>query len=261
MDPAQHRLEVAIDAVETGGRAAMRWFRGRFDLEFKADGSPVTNADREAETVMVDLLAAAFPDDGILGEEGAERFSRSRWTWTIDPIDGTDSFVRGVPLFGTMAGLTDSDGEPVLGAVYLPALGELVYARAGHGCMWNGQMARVSPVRRLTESCLSTTGDAGFRRTRTEEHWRILADQAGMVRGWGDCYGHLLVATGRIEIMVDPVLEAWDRIPLVPIVTEAGGEILDWPGRPPGSSLVSTTPEVAAEIRTLRVAARSTPAG
>jgi histidinol phosphatase-like enzyme (inositol monophosphatase family) len=188
-------------------------------------------------------LAAAFPDDGLFGEEFPEKAGSSGRRWILDPIDGTASFIRGVPLYGVLAGLEDR-GRCVVGALALPALGETLWAARGHGAFCNGKRARVSQVATLTDATV-LVGDAkpeiwgerfaGFCR---------LMNRAARQRGWGDCYGYALVATGRAEVMVDPWLNPWDGAAIVPILEEAGGVFSDWAGSPTiyGGSGVGTTP-------------------
>ena len=165
----------------------------------------------------------------------------SRRRWIIDPLDGTYSFVRGVAIYGVLIGL-EIDGEPCLGAVNLPALDELVYAARGLGCFWNAERAQVSVTPSLGEALLVAT-DFGT----CEEHGfgraaEALQRQVNARRTWGDCYGHILVATGRADIMLDPVMNVWDCAALLPIVEEAGGTLTDWQGRRTiyGGNAVST---------------------
>jgi histidinol phosphatase-like enzyme (inositol monophosphatase family) len=253
MEDLAHRLDVAADAAWRAGRLTLRWFRTPVRYERKEDGSPVTQADREVEAMLAETLIGAFPEDGFLGEESGERPGRSGWRWIADPIDGTVSFAQGVPLYGTMVGLTDPDGEAVLGVVCLPALDEIVTAARGLGCRSNGRRVRVSDVADLADACATWTEEGEFHRGGVPDAAARIRGRVRAVRGWGDCYGHVLVATGRCEIMVDPVLHLWDAAPLLPIVEEAGGVMTDWAGeRAIGSgSAISTNAALAAPFRAL----------
>ena len=220
-------LDFAVDAAWQAGRITLRHFQAGVAVEEKADESPVTVADRGAEEKLRELIKARFPDDAILGEEHGEEDGTSGRRWIVDPIDGTKSFVHGVPLYGVMVGL-EIDDSPSVGVVNFPALGEMVCAAKGLGCTWNGRTAKVSDVSDLSEATVLCTDpekwygkEAGSKRLR---------EQAKLVRGWGDCYGHVLVATGRAEVMMDPIMNVWDSAALAPILEEAGGTFTDWKG-------------------------------
>jgi histidinol-phosphatase len=223
-------LDFAIEAAWQAGQLTLAHFQTGVAVEQKADESPVTVADRGAEELLRRLIEGRFPDHAIVGEEFGETDRDSTYRWIIDPIDGTRSFIRGVPLYGVLIGL-EIGGENVVGAVYLPGLGELVAAAKGHGCRWNGRPAHVSDVSRLDQALLVYTDTAGFADYGRAEAWARLEAATHTQRGWGDCYGHCLVATGRAEVMLDPILNAWDCAALVPILQEAGGTFTDWNGK------------------------------
>ncbi|MGQ9625278.1 MAG: histidinol-phosphatase [Anaerolineae bacterium] len=224
-------LEFAVEAAWEAGRITLAYFQTGLAIETKPDGSPVTVADRLAEEKLRSLIRARFPEHGILGEEMGRQEADSEYLWIIDPIDGTRSFARGVPLYGTLVGL-EIGGEPALGVAYFPALGEMVYAARGEGCYWNGRRARVSEVRALEEALLLVTDMADIARYGRSAAYAKLQKATAYQRGWGDCYGHILVATGRAEIMLDPVVSVWDCAALLPILQEAGGTFTDWEGSP-----------------------------
>lgn len=224
-------LRFAVDIAQAAGRATLARFGQPLAVEKKADGSPVSEADREAESLLRARIEERFPHDGLLGEEQGLTRGEARRRWILDPIDGTKSFVRGVPLYAVLVGLVE-DGEPVLGVAHFPALGETIAARAGGPALWNGQVARVSPVARWSEATLLVTDFGAVERALGTERWARLSEGAGLVRSWGDAYGHLLVATGRAEVMLDVRLKPWDALPLLPIVRAAGGAVHDWSGRP-----------------------------
>jgi len=225
-------LDFAHTIAWQAGKITLRHFQSGVAVSYKADESPVTVADRESEAYLRAAITARYPGHAILGEEeGLSGGADAEYRWVLDPIDGTKSFVRGVPLYGVMVALLRG-GEPLVGAVNMPALGEIVYAGQGLGCWWNGRQCRVSRVGALRDSLAVATVAAGY-----EQHGkggafaRILA-ASGMFRTWADCYGYLLVATGRAELALDPVMNIWDAAAIVPILQEAGGTYTDWQGTP-----------------------------
>jgi histidinol-phosphatase len=243
----QELMEAATEAARRAGEAALAYFGRGIPVDLKSDGTPVTQADRSAEQAARDWIAARFPADGILGEEhGALRDDVPR-RWIIDPIDGTRSFVRGVPLWGSLVAVAEGD-RVLAGAVCFPALGERLAAAPGLGCWWNGARCRVSDVADLGRATALVSDAAGVPHP---EGRRRLAALAAVTRSWGDCYGYLLVATGRAEVMVDPVVSVWDVAPMVPIIEEAGGVFTDWDGEPgfSGGSAIATNAALAEAAR------------
>lgn len=221
-------LDVATEAAHLGGRRTLAYFNANVAVETKADDTPVTLADREAEQVIRAHIARSFPTHSILGEESGSTDGDGEFRWIIDPIDGTKSFIHGVPLYGTLVGV-EVRGTPRVGVIYLPALDELVCAADGLGCRWNGRPARVSTTSRLEDACISTTSPETAR-ARSDAYQR-LAERAKLKRAWGDAYGYVLVATGRCDVMLDPRLNPWDCAPMIPILREAGGRFSDWRGQ------------------------------
>jgi len=221
-------LDVATEAARAGGKRTLPYFNAGTAVEWKDDGSPLTQADRDSERAIRDIIGRAFPDHGILGEEEGETAGSAPYRWIVDPLDGTRTFVRGVPLYGTLVGV-EVRGEPVVGAVYLPALDELVAAAHGLGCTWNGRSCRVSGTDRLDQALVTVTDERNARQ-RSDAYLR-LAGATALQRTWADCYGYVLVATGRAEVALDPVMNVWDCAALLPIVEEAGGRFTDWRGR------------------------------
>ena len=222
-------LEFAVELAREAGEITLKYFRGAHGAELKADGSFVTAADREAEAHVRARLAQNFPDDGVVGEEAGAAAGRSGRQWIVDPIDGTYSFVHGVPLYGVLLGL-EIENEVALGVVNLPAMGELVSAARGLGCRWNDQPARVSETASLDGALVLSTDFGLCERYGKGAATEKLQRMAGARRTWGDCYGHVLVATGRADVMLDPVMNVWDCAALLPIVEEAGGRFTDWRG-------------------------------
>lgn len=249
-------LEAAREVARVAGAAALRHARAVLEVETKADGSPVTRADREAEQAAREWLAERFPADGVVGEEFGETRPGAARRWFLDPVDGTKSFVRGVPLWGSMVGVIE-DGVVVAGAIAYPALGEEIAAARGAGCWWNGSRCRVSAVADLARATVLATEERFACDPRKKAAWDALANRAGLSRTWGDCYGYLLVATGRAELMTDGVLHAWDAVPLVPIVEEAGGVLTDWTGGPAGfgEGAIATNAALADAARAVLFAA------
>lgn len=243
-------LEAVADVARAAGDVALSHFRRGVAVEWKGDGSPVTVADREAERVAREWIGHRFPDDGILGEEDGETRPGAARRWIVDPIDGTKSFVRGVPLWGTLVGIAQGSSI-VAGAAYFPAVGEILAAAPGHGCWWNGAQCRVSAVASLRNATVLTTDDRFPADEQRREGWRSLASQAAVSRTWGDCFGYLLVATGRAEVMVDNRMNAWDAAALVPIISEAGGVFTDWSGARTafGGSAIATNAALARDVR------------
>jgi histidinol-phosphatase len=223
-------LDFAVGLARGAGDITNRYFKGSFAAERKADNSLVTAADRDAEKYLRATIEEAFPDDAILGEEEGEKPGRLNRRWILDPIDGTYSFVRGVPLYGVLIGL-EIDGEAVLGVVNLPALDELIYAARGLGCFWNDAPARVSSTESLGDALLLATDFGTCERYGFGSAAESLQRQVSERRTWGDAYGHVLVATGRADIMLDPIMNVWDCAALLPIVEEAGGMFTDWQGK------------------------------
>ncbi|HSW45453.1 MAG TPA: histidinol-phosphatase [Phycisphaerae bacterium] len=231
------RLELALDAARRAGRLTLKHFnRPGLDIEQKRDGTPVTVADRQAEEFLRKMIVEAFPDDAILGEEMPDRPGSSGFRWIIDPIDGTKSFIHGVPLFGTLVGV-EFDKQSVIGVIVLPALDEYVYAAVGQGAWhqrgWSEpRRAKVSEVDRLKDATFCTTSVSEFVIRGRDTVYDELRERCRLARGWGDCYGYVLVATGRAEIMIEPQLSLWDMAALPPILAEAGGYFGDWKGTP-----------------------------
>jgi histidinol phosphatase-like enzyme (inositol monophosphatase family) len=221
------RLAFALNAAHEAGRWTLAQFQTGTGVEIKADGSPVTEADRGAERIIRQFIQEEFPGEAILGEEeGGERGDSG---WVVDPIDGTKSFVCGVPLFATLISYEDH-GEPIVGVCAFPALGEVVYAERGGGACWNGRPCRVSSRANLRESYVSSGSQFSMAKAGRAEGFQKLVDSARATRTWSDAYGHALVATGRIEAMIDPIVAPWDISAMRVIVREAGGRFTDFSG-------------------------------
>lgn len=248
MDPDSLREFVAELAHVSGEAIAGMFQRDDLQVDIKDDASPVTAADRYAETLLRDRIRARFPEHGILGEELGSENEDAEYVWVLDPIDGTISFVAGVALFGTLIALL-KDGEPILGVIHQPITKELVIGTAS-GTTFNGRPVRVREGRGLDQATLLSTDPVDIERRKDGVRFRSLRDRVGLYRGWGDCYGYLLLATGRADIMCDPLMNAWDVLPLVPVVRGAGGVITTWEGGDPvrGDSALAAAPGLHAEV-------------
>jgi myo-inositol-1(or 4)-monophosphatase len=249
------RLAFALELVRETS-VLIRGYYQTADLavERKRDLSPVTEADKNTELLIRERLATAFPYDAILGEEFPDKEGPSGFRWILDPIDGTKSFVHGVPLFGTLIGV-EYGSQCVVGVVQFPALNEVVYAARGSGAWWQigdnePRPARVSSVMNLAEATFCTTNPSRWFKSGHREALETLLSSVQLARGWGDCFGHMLVATGRADVMIDPAMNAWDAAALQPIIEEAGGHFIDWSGEPTiyGGSGISVVPGLKAAV-------------
>ncbi len=246
--------DAAREFARAGGLATRRWFGDRdLTVERKADASPVTVADRHAETVMREAIAARFPDHRVVGEEHGGEIEGRGCEWVLDPIDGTRSFVRGVPLYTTLVALL-VDGVPLVGVIFAPATGELASAASGCGARDQaGRPIRVATTTALARAWALTTDPVDLHRRRPALMAGLLDGCAGL-RTWADGYGYLLVARGDADVMVDPRMSPWDIAPLGVVVREAGGVLTDLAGRPDGlgaSCLAAATPALHAAVLAL----------
>ncbi len=231
------RLELARQIAQEAGALTLRYFQqSDLQIDLKRDATPVTVADREAEQLLRKRIGVQFPEDGILGEELGEQEGSSGFRWIVDPIDGTKSFIHGVPLYAVLVGV-EFHNEGRAGVIHFPALGETAFAAIGHGA-WHHHgdsepsRARVSKVNSLSEGLFCTSSISGFRKRDAWPFLERLANAARLTRTWGDAYGYFLIATGRAEVMVDPALNVWDAAAVLPVIIEAGGQFTDWHGRP-----------------------------
>lgn len=254
----QGLLDFAIEIADEAGEITLKYFRRSFAVETKRDGSFVTQADREAEARLRQRIIERFPEDGILGEEENDRVGISNRRWIIDPIDGTFSFVHGVPLYGVLVGL-EIDDEAAVGVVNLPATRELISAARGLGCYWNDQRAQVSQTQTLDAALVLSTHFEMCERYGFGGAAAEMQSRAKATRTWGDCYGHVLVATGRADVMLDPVMNVWDCAPLLPIMQEAGGTFTSWTGESTiyGGNAISTNGNLFNEV--MEIIARNSP--
>lgn len=232
----QQRLEYARNIAYQAGELTLRYFNRseKLAVEKKTDESPVTIADRETEQLLRQKIIERFPDDSIFGEEFPSTEGKSGFRWLLDPIDGTKSFIHGVPLYSTLIGL-EYNGQSVGGVIALPALHELVWAGKGLGAWHEVQQqatrrCQVSPCSDLSEATFLTSEVITFDKTNRRDVYNRLEKSVLLTRTWGDAYGYALIASGRADIMVDPLMSDWDAAPLLVILEEAGGRFTDWQG-------------------------------
>lgn len=247
--------EFIVETAYLAGKLTLGYFQTGLQADMKADETPVTVADRLTEQFIRRRIEEHYPDHAIVGEEfGVTQNAGNSHRWIIDPIDGTKSFIHGVPLYAVLIGL-EIEGQVCAGAAYFPALDEMLSAATGFGCWWNGKRARVSPVSRLAEAVVTFTDVAGFDRYGKGEAWRRIQNACYYRAGWSDAYGYMLVATGRAELTLDPAMSIWDCGPWPPILSESGGFFGDWRGNETiyaGEAIATSKrllPEVLAMIR------------
>jgi histidinol-phosphatase len=250
---SEREVRTLFEAADEWGREAgeftLRYYGHRVQFEKKLDGTPVTAADRGAEQLLRERITARFPDHAVLGEEYGESNPGARVRWVLDPVDATRAFARGVPIFGVLIGI-EVAGEPVVGLANFPALREICIAGRGLGCFWNGERAQVSGIERVEDSLVLTTDVEHALASPQGPGYRKLQQRAQFARTWGDCFGHCLVATGRAEVMFDPIMAPWDAGPFPTILTEAGGRFTSVAGEATihGKSGVSTNGRLHATV-------------
>jgi myo-inositol-1(or 4)-monophosphatase len=249
-EPLRPYLDFAVETAYLAGRLTLGYYQTGLQPDMKPDDSPVTIADKKAEELIRSRIEKAYPGHAILGEEhGAKQVKGATHLWIIDPIDGTKAFTRGVPLYGVLIGL-EIEGTARVGAAYFPALDEMVSAATGEGCWWNGRRAHVSTVTDLKRAYLTLTDVNSFDRYNKAEAFQRLVKATYHRAGWSDAYGYALVATGRAEIMLDPIMHVWDCGPFLPILKEAGGYFGDWQGNETiyGGEALATTQSLLPEV-------------
>jgi len=222
-------LEHAIDIARVGGKQTLQYFNKSIAIDRKKDQSPVTIADKEAEKAMRKRLNELHPDHGVIGEEFGRSNPGSPVQWIFDPIDGTRSFIHGVPLYTTLVGVV-VDGVPIAGVIYAPVVDELCEGGKGLGARLNGSTISVRNCESLDNATFLSTDVTHAREVGLQDAQEELINKTRLHRTWGDAYGHMLVATGRADIMFDAVLNIWDAAALLPIMQEADGIFSDTNG-------------------------------
>ncbi|RKY91596.1 MAG: histidinol-phosphatase [Ignavibacteriae bacterium] len=230
------------------GKIIRNYFRADINIDSKADNSPVTIADRKAEEVMREEIMRNFPEHGIIGEEFGNYNDSAEFIWTLDPIDGTKSFICGALSFGTLIALL-KNGKPVLGAINQPVLNELLIGD-NNTAEINGIKTKLRECNNLSKSVLLTTDHLNIGNYQNLNKFEELIKKVKLYRNWGDCYGYYLVATGFADIMIDPIMSVWDSFPLIPIIKGAGGIITDYQGDDPvgGSSIIAASAGIHNEV-------------
>ncbi|MFZ0959441.1 MAG: inositol monophosphatase family protein [Terriglobia bacterium] len=243
-------MEAARRIAEQAGQLALENHARGFETETKPDHSPVTSADRANERLITELLVEAFPDDGLLGEEGAARETRSGRRWIIDPIDGTRSFMRGIPTWGVLLAL-ETEGNVVAGACNLAALGKLYSAAAGGGAFCNGRRIHCSPEKTLDQAMLCLTGIDHVAKHRWGPRLLSWTTQFWSMRSMGGCMDAMCVASGRAEVWISLQAKAWDLAALKIIGEEAGARFFNLDGKSSiyGGNCIITIPSLENEIR------------
>ncbi len=246
----QAELEYALGLVRRAGETALGYWRTGLEAEDKADDSPVTLADRAVERLLAAALEEAFPEDGLLGEEGGDRQAASGRRWIIDPIDGTRDFVRGSRTWAVMLALED-EGDVVLGVCHLPALGETYWAVRGGGAFENGERIRVSSISEVSRAVLCFNDFANLTRCPFAARLDGWMARFWAVRNPGGSPGALLVASGRADAWIEPSCQPWDLAPLKIIAEEAGGVFSNFGGSSSiwGGDCFICTPALEAELR------------
>ncbi len=221
--------DAALSFMKPAKAEVLKWYRGQFSVDLKEDQSPVTIADRNAEEILRKKISKYFPDHGIIGEEFGSVKPDAEWVWTIDPVDGTRSFVQGLPLFASLISLLHK-GEPVIGIIELPALGETAWAVKGKGAFSNGSPLKVSPKSRMKGAFVAVADHYCFRSEKCTSLYNSLNKEAAIVRTYPDAFGHLMAIRGVVDVMVDPLAKIWDYAPCKILVQEAGGRFANFSG-------------------------------
>lgn len=242
-------LTQAIDIAERASRIAYSFFRQALLIEMKENNTPVTVADKKTEEFIRKELEKKFSEHAILGEEFGETKKNSAFKWTIDPIDGTRSFIRGIPLFGTLLGLLENNA-PVIGVMVLPALNETYAAALNQNTTCNGNAIRVSNAKSVKSAVMGCGDISYFEMAGKRKYFDAILDKAELVRGYTDCFGHSLVMRGALDAMIDPYVSLWDVVPLACLVENAGGTYFTFEGEKThtGTSFITSTPFLKEEL-------------
>ncbi len=247
-------VDFSQELARASGDIIMRYFRSGVAVETKADESPVTIADREAEEVMREMIMKAYPDHGIIGEEFGNHNEDAEYQWVLDPIDGTKSFISGTFLFGTLIGLM-KDGQPIVGTINHPVTSHMLIGD-GTETRLNDEPVQVSPTRSLRDSVLLYTDFIDVGKYQNGIAFQQLMGMTRFNRTWGDCHGYFLVATGYADVMLDPVMHLWDIVALIPVIEGAGGKITSWNGGPPlsGNGIIASNGPLHSQVLRVLIA-------
>ncbi len=234
--------------ADESGEIIKSYFRTDINIESKPDLSPVTIADKKSEETMREIIMKEFPSHGIIGEEFGEYNKDAEYKWILDPIDGTKSFICGAVAFGTLIALTKND-EPVVGVINQPILDEFLFGD-NNTTELNGQAVKMRACNKIEDSVLVTTDLLHIEKYQNIKKFLDFIKKVKLYRGWGDCYGYYLQATGYIDIMVDPIMNIWDMMALVPVIRGAGGIITDYQGKDvlKGNSVIAASQAIHSEV-------------
>ena len=234
--------------VKTSSKIIHQYYQKKIAIELKADNSSVTLADKQAEEDMRLLIMKNFPEHGIIGEEFGTHQPQADYQWVLDPIDGTKSFIHGVPTFGTLVALLHQ-GQPILGAIHLPVQDELLLGDNENTTL-NGQPVRMRECAEISRATLLTTDHLSICRYQNGDKFNQLIQKVHLYRTWGDCYGYYLLASGRADIMIDPIMNIWDVMALIPVIRGAGGKISDYQGKDPvqAQSIIAASAKLHADV-------------
>ncbi len=228
---AERCIALVHELTDVSGRIALSHFRKSIAVDDKSDASPVTIADRDAEAAMREQIRKAFPDHGIIGEEHGREAADAEWVWTLDPIDGTVSFINGVPLFGTLIALLHH-GKPWLGCINHPALRECWIGGGGQPTRLNGDLVRTRPCAGLKDATLYSTGPEYFLPQDLQAFDTLASNVKRRRYGGTDCYAYAMLAAGWIDMVCESGLQLHDFAALAPVIAGAGGLITNWAGNP-----------------------------
>ena len=250
----QEFVDFSKELAQASGDIIKRYFRSGVAVETKADESPVTIADRQAEEVMREMIMKAYPDHGIIGEEFGNYNEEAEYQWVLDPIDGTKSFVSGTFLFGTLIGLMKA-GQPIVGAIHHPVTSHLLVGD-GKTAELNGEPVKVSAKRDLREALLCYTDFIDVGKYQNGIAFQQLMGMTSINRTWGDCHGYFLVATGYADVMLDPIMHLWDIVALIPVIEGAGGKITSWNGGAPlsGNGVIASNGSLHSQVLRVLIA-------
>ena len=247
-------VDFSKELARASGDIIMRYFRSDFAVETKADESPVTIADREAEEIMREMIMKEFPEHGIIGEEFGDYNESAEYQWVLDPIDGTKSFVSGTFLFGTLIGLMKG-GQPIVGTIHHPLTSHLLIG-TGDETRLNDEVVRVRKTRDLRDAVMCYTDfiDVGIHQNGIA--FQQLMGRTKVNRTWGDCHGYFLLATGYADVMLDPIMHLWDIVALIPVIEGAGGKITSWNGGPPlsGNGIIASNGPLHSQVLRVLIA-------
>ena len=247
-------VDFSKELARASGEVIMRYFRSGVAVETKVDESPVTIADQQAEEIMREMIMKEFPGHGIIGEEFGVHNDGAEYQWVLDPIDGTKSFVSGTFLFGTLIGLM-KDSQPIVGAIHHPVTSHLLIGNGAEARL-NGEPVRVRPTRNLRDAVLCCTDFIDVGKHQNGIAFQQLMGKTNYNRTWGDCHGYFLLATGSVDIMLDPIMHLWDIVALIPVIEGAGGKITSWNGGPPlgGNGIIASNGPLHSQVLRVLIA-------